>query len=223
MSGGVVSYEGLDEEIEAQKVSTGDLIKKRAEACSPKVGADQLIVDMTSLTNWRQVGEMCRVFDISVIGHSADNPHWQTLFEMALFEGGRPVLVVPPNWDNDFGDTIGIAWNHSTETARVMAFSMPIIRAAKKVYIIEIDGWVHAGPDGNAVQKYLQGHGVSCEIKRGPAGGNAGESVLEIAAACKVDFLVKGAFTQSRLTQMIFGGATRAILDQARIPVVFAH
>jgi nucleotide-binding universal stress UspA family protein len=34
---------------------------------------------------------------------------------------------------------------------------------------------------------------------------------------------VKGAFTQSRLTQMIFGGATRAILDKAKIPVIFAH
>jgi len=223
MSGGVVSYEGLDDEIEAQKATTEDLIKKRAESCSPKIEADQLVVDMRSLTNWRQVGEISRVFDISVIGHSSDNPHWQTLFEMALFEGGRPVLVVPSKWNQDFGDTIGIAWNHSTETARVVALAMPIIRTAKKVYIIEIDGWVHAGPDGIALQKYLEGNGVRSEIKRGPAGGNAGEGVLEVANACKVDCLVKGAFTQSRLTQMIFGGATRAILDQARIPVVFAH
>ena len=92
-------------------------------------------VDTDSLSNWRQIGEISRVFDISVIGHSSENPHWQTLFEMALFEGGRPGLVVPSRWDSEFGEVVGIAWNHSTETARVVALSMPIIMAAKKVYI----------------------------------------------------------------------------------------
>ena len=47
--------------------------------------------------------------------------------------------------------------------------------------------------------------------------------MLEVAENANVDFLVKGAFTQSRLTQMIFGGATRAILDKAKVPVIFAH
>ena len=223
MSGGVVSYDGLDEEIEAQKNSAGDLIRQRAAACNPRIGDKQLIVDMTSLSNWRQVGEICRVYDVSIIGRSNENPHWQTLFEMALFEGGRPVLVVPPSWGGKFGETVGIAWNHSTETARVLALSMPIIRMAKKVIVIEVDGWVHAGPDGKALQRYLEANEVEVEIKKGAPSGNAGERVLEIASSCGVDFLVKGAFTQSRLTQMIFGGATRAILDQAQIPVIFAH
>ena len=74
-----------------------------------------------------------------------------------------------------------------------------------------------------ALQRYLEANEVEVEIKKGAPSGNAGERVLEVASSCGVDFLVKGAFTQSRLTQMIFGGATRAILDQAQIPVIFAH
>ena len=136
MSGGVVSYDGLDDEIEAQKNSTGDLIRQRAAQCDPSISNDRLIIDMKSLSNWRQVGEICRVYDIAIIGRSKNNPHWQTLFEMALFEGGRPVLVVPPSWNGKFGETIGIAWNHSTETARVLALSMPIIQMAKKVWLL---------------------------------------------------------------------------------------
>ena len=46
---------------------------------------------------------------------------------------------------------------------------------------------------------------------------------MEVAAGANVDLMIKGAYTQSRLTQMIFGGATRAILDRAQIPVVFAN
>ncbi len=37
------------------------------------------------------------------------------------------------------------------------------------------------------------------------------------------DLLVKGAYTQSRLRQMIFGGATRLIIAGADMPVLLAH
>ena len=37
------------------------------------------------------------------------------------------------------------------------------------------------------------------------------------------DLLVKGAYTQSRLRQMMFGGATRHILANAALPVLMAH
>ena len=35
--------------------------------------------------------------------------------------------------------------------------------------------------------------------------------------------MIKGAYTQSRLRQMIFGGATRHIIMNAEVPVLFAH
>ena len=37
------------------------------------------------------------------------------------------------------------------------------------------------------------------------------------------DLLVKGAYTQSRLKQMIFGGATNHLLQAAEIPVILSH
>ncbi|MEC8318331.1 MAG: universal stress protein, partial [Pseudomonadota bacterium] len=39
----------------------------------------------------------------------------------------------------------------------------------------------------------------------------------------RADLLLKGAYTQSRLRQMIFGGATSAVIADATIPVLFAH
>jgi nucleotide-binding universal stress UspA family protein len=223
MSGGVVSYDGLDEEIEAQKATAAERIRQSAAKCEPTLSAGHLNVDMAGLSNWRQVGEVCRVHDIALVARSPDNPHWQTLFEMALFEGGRPVMLVPEGWSKPYGDTVGIAWNHATETARVVAMGMPIISKAKKVVVIGVDGWVHAGPDAAALQKYLEGHGVETELRTGASGGNPGDRAMEVAASANVDLMIKGAYTQSRLTQMIFGGATRAILDRAQIPVVFAN
>lgn len=223
MSGGVVSYDGLDGEIEVQKLNAAITLEERAKACDPPLSKERLTIDTTGLSNWRQVGEICRINDISLVARAPENPHWQTLFEMALFEGGRPVVLVPENWIGPFGDTVGIAWNNATETARVVALSLPILSAAKKVLVIGVDGWTHAGPDAKSFQDYLQRSGIPAALEIGAAGGNPGDRVMEIAKSAGCDLLVKGAYTQSRLTQMIFGGATRAILDRSAIPVVFAH
>ena len=53
--------------------------------------------------------------------------------------------------------------------------------------------------------------------------GNAGEVLLAKAEELGCDLIVKGAYTQSRLRQMIFGGTTRHILANAKLPVLMAH
>ena len=42
-----------------------------------------------------------------------------------------------------------------------------------------------------------------------------------MAAGC--DLLLKGAYTQSRIRQMIFGGATRHIIMDTKVPVLMAR
>ena len=56
-----------------------------------------------------------------------------------------------------------------------------------------------------------------------PDGKSTGQTILATAAALGCDLLVKGAYTQSRLRQMIFGGATSHILTSAELPVFMAH
>ena len=47
--------------------------------------------------------------------------------------------------------------------------------------------------------------------------------ILDRARALGCDLIVKGAYTQSRLRQLIFGGTTRHILTHAELPVLTAH
>jgi nucleotide-binding universal stress UspA family protein len=56
-----------------------------------------------------------------------------------------------------------------------------------------------------------------------PVGRTPGVTILDECARTGADLLLKGAYTQSRLRQLIFGGATRHILAQAKIPVLFAN
>ena len=54
-------------------------------------------------------------------------------------------------------------------------------------------------------------------------GRNTGEAILETTQSLSCDLLIKGAYTQSRLRQMIFGGATQHVLANATMPVLLAN
>ena len=56
-----------------------------------------------------------------------------------------------------------------------------------------------------------------------PGRRTSGETILAEAAALGGDLLIKGAYTQSRLRQMIFGGATAHVLASAELPVLMAN
>ena len=48
-------------------------------------------------------------------------------------------------------------------------------------------------------------------------------SLVEEARAFGADMIVKGAYTQSRLRQLIFGGVTRYLITSSPVPVMFSH
>ena len=112
-----------------------------------------------------------------------------------------------------------IAWNRSTEQARTTAFAMPLLKRAERVTILTVEGATVAGPSGEDLARSLAAHGIAAATITLPAGkGNAGETILRKAGELGCDLIVKGAYTQSRLRQMIFGGTTRHILTNANAP-----
>jgi len=172
------------------------------------------------------VGSYGRVFDIIVLarpGEDWQSPSMVTL-ESALFESGRPVLISPPDSPRSLATNILIAWNRSTEQARATAFAMPLLRLAQRITILTVEGSTVAGPSGVEMARSLRMNGIAAEPMTLTAGKrSAGEVILAKAAELGCDLIVKGAYTQSRLRQMIFGGTTRHILANAKLPVLMAH
>ncbi len=172
------------------------------------------------------LGSRGRVFDMTVVGRpgpGASSPHMSTL-EAALFESGRPILIAPPAAPQRLGEVVTIAWNGSTESARAIAFAMPILKRARRVVVLVVEGSGVPGPGGEDVARSIARHDVACEavtVNRGSR--SAGAAILEEAAAAGSDLIVKGAYTQSRLRQMIFGGATNHIIAETTLPVLMAH
>ncbi|MBS0242162.1 MAG: universal stress protein [Proteobacteria bacterium] len=173
-----------------------------------------------------ELGSLARVYDATVIGRPSANgrgPRMTTL-EAALFESGQPVLVAPPKPPKTMGENILVSWNCSTEQAAATAAAMPLLKQAKTVTIMTIEGLTVAGPSGKEAQDWLAANGVTArEVSIGNGGKKPGEVLLIEAEKLGADLIIKGAYTQSRLRQMIFGGATSHLLAHSTLPMLMAR
>ncbi len=166
MGVGIIDYADQGPDL-AREADTA-LATMRARIQGLGAGAERVMLHDQPLKARFGIGEQARLFDLTVVG-KAEETDWRAVFETALFEGGRPVMLVPTGWTRPSGDTVGVAWNRSTETARLIGQSLPVLRAAKRAVVIEIEGWAMPGPDGTALVNYLKLHGVAAESGTGAA------------------------------------------------------
>jgi nucleotide-binding universal stress UspA family protein len=171
------------------------------------------------------VGSYGRAFDIIVVRKPDLKVSAETeiLFEAALFEAGRPVLVVP-NAPTTLGDTVTVAWNGSSETARTISLGLPLLQMAKRVEVVSVESFGVPGPTSGDIAQYLGRHGIDAAARHLPGSdATASEVFLQEAKSFGSDLIFKGAYTQSRLRQLIFGGATRHMLQHTTLPMLMAH
>jgi nucleotide-binding universal stress UspA family protein len=173
------------------------------------------------------VGNYGRAFDVIVMNRpDANSPVlYHRALESGLFESGRPMLLAPPSPPERIGTNVLIAWNGSTEQTRAVALAMPLLERAERVTVLTVTGGTGVlGPSADQMIRYLKRNGIPAEpLTVGLDGKNTGEAILEAAQTLACDLLIKGAFTQSRLRQMVFGGATQHVMATATLPVFLAH
>ena len=173
------------------------------------------------------IGSYGRVFDVIVMNRrdAKSSPLHDRAIESGLFESGRPILLSPPSPPRQIATNVLIAWNCSTEQARAIALAMPLLQKADRITVLTVIGGTGVpGPSAEQLIRYLQRNGiVAAPMKVELDGRNTGEAILAAAQSLGCDLLIKGAYTQSRLRQWIFGGATQHVLANAALPVLLAN
>jgi nucleotide-binding universal stress UspA family protein len=153
--------------------------------------------------------------------------HWY--LEAALFDSGRPVLVLPhgyPFLDTSGFGTVVVAWDHTRAAARAMADAMPILRLAKSVRVVTIthEKIIPREPPPLEVVSHLAAHGICVAYDAVDADGR--DAATAIAAYIKKrsgDLLVMGGYGHSRLREFILGGATKDLLTHPPVPLFMSH
>ena len=137
----------------------------------------------------------------------------------------RPsVLAVPYEASGpESFETAVIAWNGSAEVGQALRLSLPMLRQAKYVHIVNVKDEDIPFPAAAAGQ-YLALHGIPSKLhERGHADSDVADVILEVAREIGGNFIVMGAYGHSRLREAVLGGATRSMLNRSEIPLMLAH
>jgi len=176
-----------------------------------------------------QFGMIARRFDLAVVGQSEPDTAMpeELIVEGALFESGRPVLIVP--YIEKAGLTLGrvmVCWDASRNAARAVADAMPFLKRAKAAEIVIVASERPKSDEipGADIGQHLARHGLKVEVKRIVAADtDVASTLLSHAADSSADLLVMGGYGHSRLREYILGGATRGILSAMTLPVLMSH
>jgi nucleotide-binding universal stress UspA family protein len=200
-----------------------------AEAAVPVAGATPCAAGFCA--EWREVigGEeevvanAGRLTDLIVMARPLPDHDLPSILSLnaALMETGRPLLLAPPELPANVGRHVAVFWNGSAEASRAVAFALPLLEKADAVSILsarEEDGVAPA-----ELADYLARHGIAAKVHSFVAGGQVGDSLITEAQSLGADMVVMGAYTHSRLRQLILGGVTRHILHNAALPVLLSH
>ncbi|WP_298225431.1 universal stress protein [Acidocella sp.] len=165
-----------------------------------------------------------RLADLTIVPHplAGEDVAAAEALHAVLFDSGRPVLLAPEAPPTSIGQRIAIAWNGTANAASALGSVMPFVRQAKAVRILVSEDYVRPGPGGEAVQDYVSQHGVDADIGTFSAiDKNTGAGLLAAAQDFGADLMSMGAYsTASRLRQLILGGTTRYVLENAPICVL---
>jgi nucleotide-binding universal stress UspA family protein len=220
--------------IDAQRAATKHLADEaivRFEELAKQAGVmtEPQMMDVAPGNVGDTFGRLARSFDLSVIRQAEPNKAAQEvpIIEGALFESGRPVIVVPyVQTQGAKFKQVMVGWDGSRTAARAIGDAIPVLERAEMIEVFT----VVAGPTKNTelpgidIGHHLSRHGLNVEVKRiATEGINVPDAILSHAADISADFMVMGGYGHSRLREYVLGGATRGILASMTLPTLMSN
>jgi nucleotide-binding universal stress UspA family protein len=99
--------------------------------------------------------------------------------------------------------------------------ALPWMQRAEAVRILTAEGYQRRGPAAPELAAYLAMHHVHADIATfNPVDRDVGKGLLAAAAHFGADLMAMGAYSHSRLRQLILGGVTRSVLENSTLPVM---
>lgn len=171
----------------------------------------------------------CRA-DLIVVNRPTTENETSALMTLnaALMQSGRAVVAAPPfpeEGDLPAGpiERVAVFWNGSTEATRAVQAALPLLVSAKEVTVLRVEEeeW-YAGTEDLDV--HLTRHGVKTVISKVlPREVRTGRSLLYATQDANADMMVMGAYTRSKLRQLMLGSVTGYVMEHAIYPVLMSH
>lgn len=172
------------------------------------------------------VAQQSRLYDMAVVPHpdAGEDVSSSDALHAVLFDSGRPVLIAPRTAPATIGTRVCVAWNGTAESAAAVAAALPWLHRAGAVRVLHATEYQRRGPPAEGIRAYLRWHGIEAELSPfKPQTREVGAGLLGAARDYGADLLVQGAYSASRLRQLILGGVTRHVLENSDLPVLMCR
>lgn len=171
------------------------------------------------------IAETGRTYGMTVLPcpNGPEGGGFDGIVDAALFETGRPILIAPLHEVKSLGDRVAIFWNDSAESARAVWGAVPLLRQAGTVNIFTVGEGFNPESALARISAGLNRAGIRAEAHAIPPKGMAQDQLIDAAAAMDADLVVMGAFTHSRLRELVLGGVTQHMLEVLARPTFMAH
>jgi nucleotide-binding universal stress UspA family protein len=214
---------------DAQQAANAAVEHFNARVSRAGISAGPTILPASFAGAGEQFGLIARRFDLAIVGQAEPKKGSveELIAESALFESGRPVIVVPYIQKAPLKlDRVMVCWDGSRMAARAIADSMPLLERAGLVEVVIVANEKGKQDEipGADMGEHLARHGLKVDVKR-IVGGNidVADALLSHAADSSTDFIVMGGYGHSRLREFVLGGVTYAILRSMTVPVLMSH
>ena len=170
-----------------------------------------------------------RLKDLSIVPVKPDDDRAERVIEGLIFHSGRPILLCPEELAAELPvnfDRIIVAWDHSAPAARAVGDALSMLRRARDVQVVTAtDGNTPAEQQsGAAVIRHLAEHGINASFGMVRIDGSSVGKILEAEVKVRgIDLLIMGAYGHSRLSEWVWGGATKTIIGRPPCWVIMSH
>jgi nucleotide-binding universal stress UspA family protein len=150
------------------------------------------------------------------------------LFENIALSSGRPVMILPPQWNPRPLHHLAIGWNATREATRALGDALQLAMPGAKIDVVVVDAKSsakgHGSEPGADIARNLSRHGFDVTVHGLFSKGESESAVLvDFARRNRADLLVVGASAHSRLRELFLGGVTHDLINGAPLPVLFGH
>ncbi|GAN76698.1 universal stress protein [Acidisphaera rubrifaciens] len=169
------------------------------------------------------VAQQARLADLTIVPHpdAGEDVSSSDALHAVLFDSGRPVLIAPRAAPASVGERVCIAWNGTAESATAVFGALPWLQRAQAVRVLASEDYQRRGPAAEELRVYLALHGIQSDIRVFRSiDREVGAGLLAAAQDFGADLMAMGAYSHSRLRQLILGGVTRHVLEHAALPVM---
>jgi len=171
---------------------------------------------------------VARSNDIVVIAQAPrdDDAFRNLLIEAAIFQSGRPVLIIPFVQKSGIKlERVMVCWDGSRNAARAIGDAMPFLERAQQVSVITIETKeLPRELSSSRISAHLARHRINVEMKTIPAREiDAANIILNEAANSGATLIVMGGYGHTRFRELVLGGVTRSMLQSMTVPVLMAH